>query len=99
MPGFVTAVAVFTLAQAILTPFILKITRKYAPTLLTLVGLITTFLALWIAWLFPDGLAIAGIGTWALATLIVWLVSALGIWILALIFLRNRRGADKTAKQ
>lgn len=36
------------------------------------------------------GLAITGIGTWILGTLIVWIVTALGAWLLPLIALKKR---------
>jgi hypothetical protein len=69
------------LAQGILTPFIFNLARRYASAILGGIGLISTFLALWIATLFPGGLTIRGIG-WVLAPLLVWTVTALGGWIL-----------------
>jgi hypothetical protein len=79
--GFIVAVIVFALAQGILTPFIFNLARRYASAILGGIGLISTFLALWIATLFPGGLTIRGIG-WVLAPLLVWTVTALGGWIL-----------------
>lgn len=90
VPGFITAVVVFAVAQSILAPLINSLTLKYAPRLIGGVGLISTFAALLIASLFPDGIQISGIATWVLATLIVWLVTALGGWILLAIFVKNR---------
>ena len=46
------------------------------------IGLISTFLALFVATLFPNGLHVNGVTAWILATLIVWLITALGTWIL-----------------
>lgn len=94
--GFVFAVVVFTAAQAILAPFILNIARTYASALLGGIGLISTFVALLIADLVPNGLEIRGIVTWILAALIIWVVTALGTWLLPMIFLKNRRG-ERTA--
>jgi hypothetical protein len=89
--GFVVALIIFTLAQWILTPLILRGTRRYANAFLGGVGLVSTFVALLLASIFSDGLSITGgVGPWVLATLIVWLVSAIATLVLPLIFLRNR---------
>lgn len=88
--GFLTAVIVFTIAQAILAPFIFNMARKYASAVLGGIGLVSTFVALLIASLFPGGLHINGVVTWVLATLIVWIITALGIWLLPMIFLKKQ---------
>ncbi len=88
--GFIVAVAVFTIAQAILAPFIFNVARQHASALLGGIGLVSTFVALLVASLFPGGLTITGIVTWILATLIVWIITALGAWLLPLIFLKKR---------
>lgn len=97
--GFVTALVVFVAAQSILAPFIFKLARTYAPALLGGIGLVSTFVALLLASLLPDGLEISGISTWVLSTLVVWIITALGGWLLPLLFLKNRaaqRRADGT---
>lgn len=81
LSGFLIAVAVFTVAQAILAPFVFKVARKYASALLGGIGLISTFLALWIATLISGGVEIRGLG-WVVATLLVWIITALGGWII-----------------
>ncbi|BDZ54986.1 phage holin family protein [Agromyces marinus] len=88
--GFVIAVVVFTVAQAILAPFIFNIARQYASAILGGIGLVSTFVALWIASLFPDGIRIDGFVGWVLATLIMWLITALGTWLLGLWWLKGR---------
>lgn len=96
--GFIIAVLVFALAQSILSPFIFNMARQYASAILGGIGLVSTLVALWVATLFPDGLNISGIG-WILAPLIVWIVTALGGWILmGLVFKRilNRRAGTAT---
>lgn len=82
--GFVTAVLVFAVAQSILSPFILNLTRKYAPALLGGFGLISTLVALILASNLTDGLTIRGATTWVLGTFTVWIVTALGTWLLPL---------------
>ncbi|UNK70209.1 phage holin family protein [Microbacterium sp. H1-D42] len=88
--GFVIAVIVFTVAQAIFAPFIFNVARKYASAMLGGIGLISTFVALLIASFFPGGIQISGIITWVLATLIVWIVTALGTWLLPLLFFKKK---------
>jgi hypothetical protein len=95
--GFIIAVLVFTLAQAILAPFIFNVARQYASALLGGIGLVSTFVALLIASLFPGGIRIEGVVTWILATLIMWIITALGTWLLGLWWLRNRRAERNAA--
>lgn len=86
--GFITAVVVFTVAQSVLSPFVFNMARKYASAMLGGIGLLSTLLALFIATLFPNGLVIEGIG-WVLAPVLVWIVTALGTWILVGVFLKK----------
>lgn len=96
--GFVTAVVVFTVVQAILTPFIAMMARKYASAFLGGIGLVSTFVALLVAQELTDGLQITGgAATWIATVVIVWLVTALATWLLPFVFLRKRlqaRGAS-----
>jgi hypothetical protein len=90
--GFLLAVVVYCLVQWILTPFILKMTRRYANAFIGGVGLVSAFLGLLLASLIGDGLSITGgVVPLILATLVVWLVTAIATLVLPLIFLRNRR--------
>ena len=79
--GFLVAIAVFTIAHAILGPFVLSLAQRYAAPLPGGVGLIATLLALWVATLFPGGIEIHGLQAWILAPIIVWFVTALGGWL------------------
>ncbi|WP_313818003.1 phage holin family protein [Citricoccus sp.] len=95
--GFVAAVLVFVVAQAILGPFVFNLARQYASAILGGIGIVSTFLALWIATLIPDGLSIEGVSAWVLAPLLVWVITALGMWLLG--FLVLKRWWDKRAEQ
>lgn len=88
--GFLVAVVVFTAAQAIFSPFIFSIARKHASALLGGIGLVSTFVALLLASLFPGGITVTGIGTWVIATLVVWIVTALGGWLLPLVAFKKK---------
>lgn len=79
--GFLTALGVFTLAHALLGPFVLNIAQRYAAPLAGGVGLIATLLALWVASLFEGGIELHGMMTWVGATLLIWAITALGGWI------------------
>jgi uncharacterized membrane protein YvlD (DUF360 family) len=91
--GFLIAVLVFTIAQAVLAPFVFNVARKYASAILGGIGLVSTFLALLIASFFPGGIRIDGVVTWVLATLLMWIVTALGTWLIPLLIFRKRRDA------
>jgi len=88
--GFIVAVIIFVLAQAILSPLILKLSVKYASALTGGVALVSTFVALLLANIFSDGLQIGSILGWVLGTVLVWLLSAIAGWILPAVFLKNK---------
>ncbi|MCB0926512.1 MAG: hypothetical protein U0R77_01540 [Mycolicibacterium insubricum] len=93
--GFVIAVLVYAVAQAVLSPFFAKMANRYAPAFLGGVGLISTLVALFIATLVPSGgLQIHGVGAWSVATVVVWLVTALATVLLPLLFVK-KKAADR----
>ncbi|UKJ63218.1 phage holin family protein [Cellulosimicrobium cellulans] len=100
--GFVVAVLIFAVAQAILAPFVFNVARKYASAILGGIGLVSTFLALWVATLIGDGLEISGASTWIGVTVVVWLVGALGGWFLGWLVLTrwwDRRQEQKRIRE
>jgi uncharacterized membrane protein YvlD (DUF360 family) len=92
--GLIIAAVIFAILQAILSPFIFNMARKYASFLMGGVGLVSTLLSLWITTLITDGLSISGVTAWVVGALIVWLITALGGWILGLIFLKRVAGKN-----
>lgn len=88
--GFLTAVVVFTVAQAILSPFFLKMASRYASAFLGGIGLVSTLAALVLASLFSSGISIRGIGSWIAATVIVWLVTAIATLVLPVLVLKKK---------
>jgi hypothetical protein len=76
--GFIVAVVVFSVAQAILSALILKLPRGYASLLLGGAGLALTIVALSLASVLTHGLTIRGIASWIAATIVVWLVTTVG---------------------
>ena len=95
--GFIAAVVIFTVAQAILSPFFLKMANRYASAFLGGIGLVSTFAALFLASLFSSGISISGIGSWIAATVVVWLVTALATMVLRALVLKNKANKNNTA--
>jgi uncharacterized membrane protein YvlD (DUF360 family) len=87
--GFLVAVLVFALLQSILSPWILTMTRRYASALTGGVGLISTFIGLWVATLVGDGLTIDGGQAWLLGGVVVWIVTMLGTLLLPLVLVKK----------
>ena len=77
--GFIVALVVFTVAVALLQPFLANAMRGQGGNIgaLGAVALIATLISLIFTDLVTDGLSIDGIGTWIGAAVVVWL-AALG---------------------
>lgn len=88
--GFLVAVLIFTLVYMLMQPFFTQLALSTASALRGGVALVATLVALIVTELLTDGLEISGTATWIEATVIVWLISLLGVLVLPLIFLRNR---------
>lgn len=97
--GLVTVVVIFTIAQAILGPFIAMTVARNANAFLGGVGLVTTFVALLIASTLGDALEISGVATWIAATVLVWLVTALATLLIPLLLVKMGIEAARDRKQ
>jgi len=97
--GFIVSLILFTVAVALLTPFLANAMQRGRSNSAAVggVSLISTFVALVATDLLTDGLDISGIGTWIGATVVVWLASLLAVFILPFLglkkFLEDRRTA------
>ena len=92
VPGFLVAVAVFSVGQALTSLVLLKLPHDYASLLLGGTGLVLTVLALVVAAGFSGGLGIDGFASWLTATLVVWLVTTIGAISLPETLTRERTG-------
>lgn len=92
--GFIVAMLVFAAAQAVIEWLIERIFHRSAPTVAGIAGLASTFLALWLATLLSDGLSFDGVAPWILATVVVWLTTAVLGWLAAR-FLPDRRRSER----
>jgi len=87
--GFVLAIIIFAVLQALFLPFIGAMADKRDSLLLgSAAGLIATFAALLVTDLITDGLDIKGIGTWIVATLIVWIVGLIAMVLIPFILVK-----------
>jgi uncharacterized membrane protein YvlD (DUF360 family) len=79
--GLVVAVILFAVFSAVFSWAVMKLLRDQGSAVVALTGLISTFLALVLTATFTPGLSIDGLGTWVIATVIIWLISVL-IWVI-----------------
>ncbi|AMB59987.1 phage holin family protein [Microterricola viridarii] len=91
--GGIVAVLVFAVIQSVISPFLLKVAARNAPAFLGGIGIVSTFVALFVASLFPGGLTIDGWRTWVLAPVLVWMITALATFFLPMVFLK--KGIEK----
>ena len=87
--AYVVVAVIFAVIQAILSPLIFKMVVKNASAFSGGVGLISTFVALLITVLLTAGLTINGVTTWILATLIVWLFTAIAAFLLPFLVVKR----------
>jgi hypothetical protein len=89
--GFIFSLIVFTVAVALLTPFLTNAMQRGRSSSAAVggVALISTFLALLVTDLFTDGLDINGLGCWVGSTVVVWLASLLAFFILPFLGLKK----------
>jgi hypothetical protein len=78
VPGFVVAVVVFAVMQAILSLSILKVPHRYLSLLLGGTGLALTIAALALASTLTHEITIEGMASWLASTVVVWLVTTIG---------------------
>lgn len=97
--GFVWSIVFFTIAQLILTPFVLSMSIRYLPALRGGIALVTTLVVLWLTTLFTSGVEIKDLSTWFLAPLIIWLTTVLAGVILPLFLFKKTMANRKDTKQ
>lgn len=91
--GIVTATAIFTVLFLLLTPVVTSLMRRYAEGGVAVAGLVVAFLSLLITDLLSSNLDITGVGTWVLATGIVWLAMIVVRFLFGAVF-RERLARD-----
>lgn len=97
--GFILSLIIFTVAVALMTPFLASTMRRNRSSSAALggVALISTFVALLITDLLSDGLSISGIGTWVAGTVIVWLGSLIAVFVLPYLGLKKYLEENRAA--
>ncbi|HME47036.1 hypothetical protein [Mycobacterium sp.] len=92
--GFIVAVVLFSVAQAMLSVMILKLPRETATLLLGGTALVLTLVALVLASVITHGLTIRGLASWAATTVLTWLVTTLVAILLPELFTRDGAGSS-----
>lgn len=87
--AYIPVAIIFALIQAILAPLIFKGVHRNASAFTGGVGIISTFVALFITNLLVGGLNVDGFTTWILAALIIWLAGAIAAFLLPLVFAKK----------
>lgn len=87
--SFAVVTAIFTVIEVIAGPLLVSLSVKYAPALVGGIALITTFAGLLVANVASDGLNIDGIGTWLMASLIVWAGALIAGFVLPLFLFKQ----------
>jgi len=93
VPGFIVAVVVFAVTEAILSLSILKLPHRYVPLLLGGTGLALTIVALILGSVLTHGLTINGMASWLATTVVVWLVTTIGAITLPELLIRDGAGS------
>lgn len=88
--SFVVAVVIFTLVEVVSRPYFASLAMKGASYLQGATALAATLAGLIITALISDGLQIEGLGTWVVATLIVWAAALVAAFLLPVIFVKSR---------
>ncbi|AGB23850.1 hypothetical protein Mycsm_03562 [Mycobacterium sp. JS623] len=94
IPGFIVAMVVFAVLQAILSLSILKLPHRYASLLLGATGLALTTVALILASTLTHGLIIEGMESWLATIVVVWLVTTIGAITLPELLIRDWAGSS-----
>lgn len=100
--GFLLVVVLFAVVQSVSAPFLARVAATHFRAFLGGIGLAATFVALLVTTVVGDALTITGgVATWVLATLVVWLATAVATALLPTILLagakRRRRGKPRSA--
>ncbi|TDL78080.1 hypothetical protein E2L08_12330 [Palleronia sediminis] len=95
--GFVVAVLLFTVVQAVAGPAVTSLARNNMPELLGGIALVTIFLGLFVTASLLPTMQIGGISNWLAATLLIWIGSLAAAMFLRRHFARTAP-ATRTAK-
>ena len=89
--AFIVALVIFTIAVALLQPFLVSTMRQHGANAAALggVALIATLISLIVTDLISDGLSIDGVGTWIAAAVIVWLAALIAAFVLPFLGLKK----------
>jgi putative membrane protein len=89
--GFVIALVIFTLVEVVADAVVEKAASDQGTPVRALTALVSTFVGLLVTDVVSDGLDIEGVGTWVLATLVVFAAALVGTFVLGKLLLSRRQ--------
>jgi hypothetical protein len=95
--AFILDVLIFTAAFVLLHPLVMKTALLHSSALVGGSALIATLLALIVTDVLSDGLSISGVGTWVLATIIVWAATLLAGVLLPMVLFKKALGRNTSS--
>lgn len=87
--SYLIVAGIFAIIQAVLSPLVRNLTERKAGAFMGGVGLLSTFVALFLTSLISGYIDIDGIGTWLGATVVVWLFGALAAFLLPILVVKR----------
>lgn len=87
--AFLIAVLIFTGIEMLVSPLIRQTALTKAPVLLGSTALVASMVALIITAAISDGLSISGLGTWAMAIILVWVVGLIAQLLLPFVIFKK----------
>jgi putative membrane protein len=87
--GFITVVVIFSVVRFILAPLITQLSMRHARMLVGGVSLVTILASFFVTSLLTNHLAITGLSTWVLATLIVWVFGVIAMLLLPMVIFKK----------
>jgi hypothetical protein len=80
--GFLVALVFFSIAQTVLSLWIMKLPHEWASMLLGSTGLTLTFVAMILASVLTHALTVQGTTSWLASAVVIWLVTTIGAILL-----------------
>jgi putative membrane protein len=96
--GFITVVAIFSAVRFILAPLITQLSMRHARMLVGGVSLVTILVSFFVTSLLTNHLAISGLSTWVLATLIVWVFGVIAMLLLPMVIFKKTLAAARAGR-
>jgi putative membrane protein len=95
--AFVVATLIFTGVELLISPLIRQTALTKAPVLLGSTALVASMIALLVTAVLNDGLQLVGLGTWAMAVVLVWMTGLAAKLLLPLVMFKKVLARNRPA--